>query len=171
MPAWFLATMLIAAAQDVSTLKIPPPPRATELDGPPSPSWTRVRAEPIVACPKPPHGEIVPYDRLPAEVMMDLRRTDPRMSPPGGPFSATDAWDGVSPFTRIIAAMRNGGRLAVAYERGGRGYGITLLTYDADARTGLLAVSGVHPLVPGRTAQGWRNGEAACDALREALKA
>ena len=63
------------------------------------------------------------------------------------------------------------GRLAVAYERGGRGYSVTVLTYDANARTGLMAVSGIHPLLPNQIARDGANGQAACQALEWALDA
>jgi hypothetical protein len=174
MPALLMATMLIAAGQDVSTLRVPPPPAFTESEpwpgGPRFPDWSHaLRADRAVSCSKPADGQLVTYDLLPTEVLADLRRTDPRMSPPGGPFSATDAWDGTSPFTRMIAAMRRGDRLVVAYERGGRGYSVTVLTYDRDASTGLMAISGVHPLLPGKAAHGWNNGDAACEALAWAL--
>jgi hypothetical protein len=186
MPAVLMAMMLMAAGQDVSTLKVPhqapkmdsvPWTRPGELPNPvarpPSSTWTppRLQPEPVVACPLPAHGRLVSYDRLPEEVLVDLRTTDPRISPPGGPFNASDVDDGVTPHTRVIAAMRLGRRLAVAYEKGGRGYSISVLTYDADARTGRMTVSGVHPLIPNTSDRPWLRDADACKALEWALGA
>jgi hypothetical protein len=181
-----MAMTLMATGQDVSTLKVPR--QAPTMDSvpwtrpgvlpnpvapPPSSRWTPsgLRFEPVVACPLPARGKLVPYDHLPDEVLTDLRMTDPRISPPGGPFDASDVDDGVTPHTRVIAAMRLGRRLAVAYEKGGRGYGITILTYDADTSTGLMAVTGLRTLDPRETTRGWVKDADACSALEGAIGA
>lgn len=157
MPALLMALTLAAAGQDVSTLKISPPPAKASFAQAPSGSPVR--------CPPPSRGEVVPFAELPAEVLMDLRTIDPTVSPPDGPFNATDM--GAGPRMRVIAALRLGGRLAVAYERGGRGYGVTLLTYDADARTGFLNTRGVGPI----SVRPAFRIEDACAALERALDA
>jgi hypothetical protein len=184
MPAVFIAMML--AGQDVSTLKVPR--QAPRMDSvpwtrpgvppnpvarPPASTWTPsgLRFEPVVACPPPSNGQVVPFDHLPDEVLTDLRMTDPRISPPGGPFNASDVDDGVTPHTRVIDAMRRGGRLAVAYEKGGWGYSVTVLTYDADERTGRMAVSGLHTLNPRETTRGWVKDADACSVLERAIGA
>lgn len=170
MPAMLMAMILAAAGQDVSTLRVPRAAKPTS-----STPWNHIEtlAEPksYIPCPAPSRGELVSFDRLPPEVVADLRRTDPKMSPPGGPFNAGDTEDGKTPHTRIIAAMRLGGRLAVAYEKGGWGHSVTVLLYDADKTTGLMAVSGLHTLNPRETASGSVTAMDACRVLERAIGA
>ena len=85
--------------------------------------------------------EAVAFDQLPIALRMDLRTRAPDLSPAGGPFNASDV--GVGPRTRFIAAVHYKDRYVVAYEHGGRGYHVDLLTYNAsfadDAYAGPLA--------------------------------
>ncbi len=85
--------------------------------------------------------EAVAFDHLPIALRMDLRTRAPDLSPAGGPFNASDV--GVGPRTRFIAAVHYKDRYVVAYEHGGRGYHVDMLTYSAsfadDAYTGPLA--------------------------------
>jgi hypothetical protein len=83
-------------------------------------------------------GEIVFQEALPAAIGMDLRLRAPDLSPAGGPFQATDIGDG--PRTRFMTAARLGDRYVVAYERGGRGYNIQVLTYTL-ASNGLASLT------------------------------
>jgi hypothetical protein len=64
---------------------------------------------------------------------MDLKTRAPELSPQGGPFNASDV--GVGPRTRFIAAVHYKDRYLVAYEHGGRGYHVDLLTYAPASRT------------------------------------
>lgn len=162
MPALLLAMMLSAADQDVATLRIPPKAPARQ-----SIPWSRFQS--LINCPRPARGAIVPYAELPEEVLLDLRRTDRRISPPGGPFNPSDFSVDDTPTTRVIAAMRLGGRLAVAYEKGGYGYGITVLTYETQANTGLMAVKGLRALNPRETRSGSVKISDACDAMERAV--
>jgi hypothetical protein len=72
-------------------------------------------------------GEMVLQEQLPAPIVADLQQRAPHMSPAGGPFRATDVGEG--PRDRFVAAARLHERYIVAYEHGGRGYSIRLLTY------------------------------------------
>lgn len=74
--------------------------------------------------------EAVPFDQLPIALRIDLKTHAPELSPAGGPFSASDVGSG--PRTRFIAAVHYKDRYVVAYEHGGRGYHVDLLTYNAD---------------------------------------
>ena len=73
--------------------------------------------------------EAVSFDQLPIAVRVDLKIRAPELSPAGGPFNASDV--GVGPRTRFIAAVHYKDRYVVAYEHGGRGYHVDLLTYSA----------------------------------------
>jgi hypothetical protein len=147
-----LAAILIASA-DETIVKLPPPtPRSS-----------------AATCPFPLRGEIVAFERLPPEVLADLRRVDPKISPPGGPFNAGDVIDGATPGTRIIGAMRLGDRMAAAYEKGGWGYSVTVVTYRLDPATERMVVAGLHTLNGRDTARGWVMAEDACPALLNAL--
>ncbi len=94
-----------------------------------------------VACVHRGEVDAVPFDQLPMALRMDLRTRAPDLSPAGGPFNASDV--GVGPRTRFIAAVHYKDRYIVAYEHGGRGYHVDLLTYDDsfadDAYAGPLA--------------------------------
>jgi hypothetical protein len=85
--------------------------------------------------------EAIAFDQLPITLRMDLKTRAPELSPQGGPFNASDV--GVGPRTRFIAAVHYKDRYLVAYEHGGRGYHVDLLTYSAsfadDAYAGPLA--------------------------------
>jgi hypothetical protein len=83
-------------------------------------------------------GEIVFQEALPAAIGVDLRKRAPDLSPSGGPFQATDVGEG--PRTRFMTAARLGDRYVVAYERGGRGYNIQVLTYTL-ASNGLASLT------------------------------
>lgn len=72
-------------------------------------------------------GEMVFQEQLPAPIVADLKQRAPEMSPAGGPFEATDVGEG--PRDRFVAAARLNDRYVVAYEHGGRGYNIQVLTY------------------------------------------
>ncbi|HWW27241.1 MAG TPA: hypothetical protein VNZ85_15265 [Caulobacter sp.] len=87
-------------------------------------------------------GESLSQQQLPEAIGADLRLRVPGMSPEGGPFLATDVGEG--PRTRFISAARLGNRYVVAYERGGRGYNIQILSYT-------LASSGLASLTNQRT--------------------
>jgi hypothetical protein len=95
----------------------------------------------VAACAHQGGAEAVSFDQLPIALRMDLKTRAPELSPAGGPFNATDI--GVGPRTRFIAAVRYKDRYLVAYEHGGRGYHVDLLTYNAsfaeDAYAGPLA--------------------------------
>jgi len=94
----------------------------------------------------PPPGETCIYDKgenvlqgeLPTAISVDLSMRAPDLSPAGGPFQASDVGEG--PRARFKAAARLGDRYVVAYERGGRGYNIQVLTY-------VLTSYGLAPLV------------------------
>lgn len=73
-------------------------------------------------------GEMVFQEQLPAPIVADLKQRAPDMSPAGGPFEATDVGEG--PRDRFVAAARLNGRYIVAYEHGGWGYSIRVLTYQ-----------------------------------------
>jgi len=72
--------------------------------------------------------QTVSLEQLPAAIRLDLKQRAPDLSPADGAFQATDVGDG--PRTRFVAAARLKGRYVVAYEHGGRGYHVDLLTYD-----------------------------------------
>jgi hypothetical protein len=72
-------------------------------------------------------GQMVFQEQLPAPIIADLKQRAPEMSPAGGPFEATDVGEG--PRDRFVAAARLNDRYIVAYEHGGRGYSIRVLTY------------------------------------------
>ncbi|WP_029912358.1 hypothetical protein [Caulobacter sp. UNC358MFTsu5.1] len=78
-----------------------------------------------------PSGEIVLQEQLPPAVASDLWIRAPDLSPFNGPFLATDVGEGLR--NRFIAAAHLGQRYVVAYERGGRGYSIQVLTYAVEA--------------------------------------
>jgi hypothetical protein len=103
-------------------------------------------------------GELVFQEQLPPAIGADLRTRAPDLSPAGGPFQATDVGDG--PRTRFMTAARLGDRYVVAYEHGGRGYNIQVLTYA-------LTSSGLATLTNQRTI--FR--KPACDAVAAALTA
>lgn len=73
-------------------------------------------------------AEAVALEQLPAVIRLDLKQRAPDLSPAGGAFNASDVGSG--PRTRFIAAARLDSRYVVAYEHGGRGYHVDLLTYD-----------------------------------------
>lgn len=150
MTAWLLATIL--ATSGTGQIVTPPKPK----------SW------PAARCTTSARGQLVPFEATPSDVLSDLWQTDPRMSPPGGPFNPSDVVDGVTPQTRIIAVMRSGQRYAAAYEKGGRGYSVTVRTY-APSSAGRLALSNIHTLAGGETRRGWVMAEDACAALERAL--
>ncbi|USQ96522.1 hypothetical protein [Caulobacter sp. RL271] len=126
---------------------------------------------PAATCPSSAKGELIPFEQVPLEVLADLRRVDPKISPPGGPFNPSDVIDGTTPGTRIIAVMRLGDRLAAAYEKGGRGYSVTVVTYVQDPATKHLVASGLHTLSGRDTPRGWVKDEDACAAMVRALSA
>ena len=80
------------------------------------------------ACTPAPGAERLEQDALPAGVRQDLKTRVSDLSPAGGPFSATDVGSG--PFTRFLTALHARGRYLVAYEHGGRGYHLDILTYE-----------------------------------------
>lgn len=167
MPALLMATMLIAAGQDVSTLRVPPPPTRSG-----SVPWNR--PWPLDLCPRPVRGQTVLFNDLPAEVLADLRHTDPLMSPPGGPFNAGDAVDNDTPQTRapqtrVIAALRVGDRLAVAYEKGGWGRSVTIHTYALRPATGRFTIQDVNLVPPDMLKQAPGAANPACAALERTL--
>jgi hypothetical protein len=71
--------------------------------------------------------DAVSLDHLPAAIRADLHSHAPELPPADGPFNASDV--GVGPRTRFIAAVHYKDRYVVAYEHGGRGYHVDLLTY------------------------------------------
>ena len=73
-------------------------------------------------------GEMVFREQLPAPILADLKQRVPEMSPAGGAFQATDVGEG--PRDRFVAAARLNDRYIVAYEHGGWGYSIRVLTYQ-----------------------------------------
>ena len=83
-------------------------------------------------------GEMVFQEQLPAPIVADLKQRAPEMSPAGGPFQATDVGEG--PRDRFVAAARLNDRYVVAYEHGGWGYNIQVLTYTL-ASNGLASLS------------------------------
>jgi hypothetical protein len=83
-------------------------------------------------------GEVVFQEALPAAIGADLRKRAPDLSPSGGPFQATDVGEG--PRTRFMTATRLGDRYVVAYEHGGRGYSVQVLTYTL-ASNGLASLT------------------------------
>lgn len=104
----------------------------------PAPEPARIA---VAACAHQGGAEAVAFDQLPIALRMDLKTRAPELSPAGGTFNATDI--GIGPRTRFIAAVHYKDRYLVAYEHGGRGYHVDLLTYDAsfadDAYAGPLA--------------------------------
>ena len=74
------------------------------------------------------NAEAVSLEQLPAAIQLDLKQRAPGLSPTGAAFNASDI--GYGPRTRFIAAARLNTRYVVAYEHGGRGYHVDLLTYD-----------------------------------------
>jgi hypothetical protein len=103
-------------------------------------------------------GEYVPQEQLPAAIGTDLWTRAPGLSPQGGPFQATDVGEG--PRARFMTAARLGNRYVVAYERGGRGYNIQVLTYT-------VASNGLASLANQRTAF----EKPACNVIAAALVA
>ncbi len=81
-------------------------------------------------------GEIVFEQQLPPAIASDLHIRAPDLSPADGPFLPTDV--GAGRRSRFIAAAHLGARYVVAYERGGRGYSIQVLTYEVKANEATL---------------------------------
>lgn len=88
----------------------------------------------VAACVHQVGVEAVSFDQLPAAIRVDLHIHAPELSQADGPFNASDM--GVGPRTRFIAAVHYKDRYVVAYEHGGRGYHVDLLTYSGDIAGG-----------------------------------
>ncbi len=82
----------------------------------------------VSACTPAPGAERLGQKALPAAIRQDLKSRVSDLSPAGGPFNATDVGSG--PFTRFLTALHVRGRYVVAYEHGGRGYHLDILTYE-----------------------------------------
>jgi hypothetical protein len=87
-------------------------------------------SQPATGCVHQAGVDAVSLDQLPAAIRADLRVHAPELSPADGPFNASDV--GAGPRTRFIAAVHYKDRYVVAYEHGGRGYHVDLLTYGGD---------------------------------------